>query len=166
MNTEQILIQTMASTDFLFSFILTGGGITGVTDLFKESGTSKFIYAVEIPVSGARAADVAGVPLEEAVRMKFVSEAFCKLLALRAYARSKKGAQPGQRPLGIAVTAKLRVPGERKGREHKVVFVATDGKEYYSAEIGPQGRSRRVQEADAAKFVQAQINAAILTFNG
>lgn len=143
-----------------FSLAVTGAGATGAAAFFSEAGSSGFLDDVQLPWSQYASARICG---QEG--LKAVCEDTAKRLARGIWAEnySRKGLP--ENGLGIGMTGKLAVPGERIGREHEVwvaaysypehrLFKTSEGEvPYLTQRMVPVQGTRHEQEVQASQFL-------------
>lgn len=150
----------LGKSGLMLSIAASGGGITGAANLFTESGCSAFIDEFRVPCSHASFRTLCRKDLAE--KWSHVTEEAASLLAkgmLLAMAPTEK------RKIGVGLTAKLTMPGERQGREHLAYLTATDGFVTYNAVFTPTGDERALQEAALAVWVRTQLLLLIAHFS-
>lgn len=141
-----------------FSLAVTGAGATGAAAFFSEAGSSAFLDDVQLPWSRA-----ASERLCAQEGLKAVSELTAKRLARGIWFENYSGERLSG--IGIGMTGKLAVPGERIGREHEVwaaaytfpeprLFKTSEGEgAYLTQRMVPDQGTRHEQEAQASQFL-------------
>lgn len=144
--------EDITKTGVRLAIAVTGGGMTGVTDLFRFPGSSAFLETFTVPYGMDSFKKLAG-EVEH-----FVSEKATRQMARGLFAQTWPDGFLDKTLTSIAVSSKLTTAGEREGRAHKVIATAYNpiwG--FVTRELNPMGATRSEQEAEAASFVLSFI---------
>lgn len=149
------VIYALGKSGVLLNIAVSGGGVTGISDLFTESGCSAFIESFYVPYSTASFDHLVDRTPES--HFKYVSEYSAMKMASAMLKRSNSS--NGKIPIGVGVTAKLAVPNEREGREHQMFLSIrmdkTGNPRYQNFKLTPKEGSRKDQEAEVARYIRA-----------
>lgn len=130
----------------MFGIAVTGGGLSGIADLFTRPGCSQFIHEVRVPYGREaflRLAPGAG---------RFVSGEAALRLAL-----GMRGVLPHgpKTPIAVGITAKLTTgPGEREGRAHVAHLAAVSPAGTVVESLALSMGTRAEQEAQLGAYIQ------------
>lgn len=158
--TQIELNAALAACGSRFSLAVTGAGATGAAAFFSEAGSSAFLDDVQLPWSQFASGRICG---EQG--LKAVCEDTAKRLARGIWAENYSLRGTSEVGLGIGMTGKLAVPGERIGREHEVWvaaysypdqrrFKTSEGEvSYLTKRMVPTQGTRHEQEVQASQFL-------------
>lgn len=157
--TQIELNAALAACGYRFSLAVTGAGATGAAAFFSEAGSSAFLDDVQLPWSQNASARICG---QEG--LKAVCEMTAKMLARGIWLDNYSDTGSPENGIGIGMTGKLAVPGERIGREHEVwvaaycpenqLFKTSEGEvPFITQRMVPSQGTRHEQEAQASQFL-------------
>lgn len=143
------LIETIQSSGYQASIVLTGGVIGVLHALLLHPGTSRFLLEAQVPYSFETLTGYLGVPPASAC-----SAQTARLMAEKALERASNQQVP--KPLGIACTAALQTTRQRKGADRMHLCILSSEKEM-ARDIDLDPGSRSEQEAFASGVLLRSI---------
>ena len=126
------LNEEIVATGQKYALAVTGAGMIGATEFFKDSGASAFIEDIEIPYAQAAFDRVLRARGDMFLwNWKKTESGYCSMEGTIALAKAiwfkNFGMPNGPQGIGIGVSGKLTVPNEREGRSNSVYFAVIKG---------------------------------------
>ena len=142
LNIRKKIIKKLHNNPYKLISVITGAGVTAITDMLSVPGASKTVLEVIVPYSKSALEFYKNAPIINHVSVKESQE-----LALLAYRRGKNYIKNNEDYIAISCTAAISTIPQRKG-EDRAHISWTNGKEIKSVSIylSKMFRSRISQE--------------------